>query len=156
MVLPGTAEGFGLHPALLDAALHADIVAGEPDAGPRLPFAWHDVRLHATGATTLRVRLRPLGDGAVTLHATDAGGAPVVTVGVLRTRPAASTPGGGVPAALRDALFHLDWPAVPVPPATTTGAGRSTGPPSPTCPAGPVRAATTRRPGSSCCPADPG
>src|SRR5450755_2884083 len=58
------AAGFGLHPALLDAALHAaglTTETGGPAAGPGeilLPFAWTGVSLHAAGATELRVRLR--------------------------------------------------------------------------------------------------
>ncbi|GDY50728.1 hypothetical protein SVIO_013510 [Streptomyces violaceusniger] len=67
------AERFGLHPALLDAALHAMAFGGfvrlpEPDGDVRrdegsgtgrvrLPFAWSGVALHATGASALRVRL---------------------------------------------------------------------------------------------------
>ena len=40
---------YGLHPALLDAALHAALAtAGEASA--RVPFAWHGVRLHLDGA----------------------------------------------------------------------------------------------------------
>ncbi|MFC4147302.1 SDR family NAD(P)-dependent oxidoreductase [Micromonospora mangrovi] len=116
VALPVAADGYGLHPALLDAALHADIVTGAPvdGGGPRLPFSWHDVRLHATGATALRVRLRPTGDGGVGVRATDAGGRPVVTIGALRTRAVSTSPAGGVPATVREALFHLDWPILPV------------------------------------------
>ncbi|WP_346115586.1 acyltransferase domain-containing protein, partial [Nonomuraea maheshkhaliensis] len=45
------ADGFGIHPALLDAALHAiDLATPDTDA-VELPFAWTDVTLHATGAT---------------------------------------------------------------------------------------------------------
>ena len=59
---------FGLHPALLDAALHAAgagrrcrriRAVGEV----RLPFAWTGVSLHAAGASALRVRLRPATGG---------------------------------------------------------------------------------------------
>ncbi|MYU18729.1 polyketide synthase, partial [Streptomyces sp. SID8361] len=49
-----TGDGFGVHPALLDAALHAWAAgsddAGSDDAGPgavRLPFLWSGVTLHA-------------------------------------------------------------------------------------------------------------
>ena len=55
----GTEAGFGIHPALLDAALHPAGAAFEGDsAGGVLPFSWNGVTLHATGATNLRVRLR--------------------------------------------------------------------------------------------------
>ena len=62
----GEAGGYGVHPALLDGALHGtfllqgdDGLAG--DGGLRLPFAWTGVRLGARGASTLRVRLMPEG-----------------------------------------------------------------------------------------------
>ncbi|MEV6976995.1 type I polyketide synthase, partial [Kitasatospora sp. NPDC093806] len=64
------AARFGLHPALLDAALHAVPAAAPGEV--RLPFAWNGVTLHATGATTLRVRLSPTGTDALAL--TVAGG----------------------------------------------------------------------------------
>ncbi|MEU5214229.1 type I polyketide synthase, partial [Streptomyces sp. NPDC020742] len=58
------AGGFGLHPALLDAALHAlglapadRATADGPDGPGRLPFSWSGVTLHAAGASVLRVRL---------------------------------------------------------------------------------------------------
>ncbi len=86
----GTPE-FVLHPALLDAALHAVAATGLLPAAPgiRLPFAWSGVRVHAAGASTLRVRLRRTGADAVTLTATDATGAPVVSVGSLALLPIA-------------------------------------------------------------------
>jgi acyl transferase domain-containing protein len=90
------ARAFGLHPALLDAALQAAGLAAA--AGPsdgraadpatvRMPFAFADVSLHAAGASALRVRLRRELDGALSLAAADAAGAPVVSVGSLVTRP---------------------------------------------------------------------
>ncbi|MFI1769944.1 type I polyketide synthase, partial [Streptomyces sp. NPDC020800] len=60
------ATAFGLHPVLLDAALHGAVLAdadqgAQADAEPGrllMPFAWTDVELHASGASVLRVRLR--------------------------------------------------------------------------------------------------
>ena len=70
------ADGFGLHPALLDAALHPIGVTGlAGEAGAVLPFAWSGVRLHATGARVLRVRLSPAGDGGVAVAVFDTAGA---------------------------------------------------------------------------------
>ncbi|MBL7508263.1 polyketide synthase dehydratase domain-containing protein, partial [Escherichia coli] len=43
----GGVGGFGVHPALLDAVLHAVVIAGDPDE-LALPFAWQGVSLHAT------------------------------------------------------------------------------------------------------------
>ncbi|MBO4208045.1 acyltransferase domain-containing protein, partial [Micromonospora echinofusca] len=86
--------GFGLHPALLDAALHAiDLpLPGATGGTAQLPFAWTDVRLHAEGATTLRVRITPVGPAGPTgpagsdgyaLALCDGTGAPVASVGAL-------------------------------------------------------------------------
>ncbi|WP_238324159.1 polyketide synthase dehydratase domain-containing protein, partial [Salinispora pacifica] len=74
---------FGVHPALLDAALQA-VGIGEPvpaDRGPYLPFAWADVALFATGATALRVKITSAGPEAATLHLADPEGSPVAVVG---------------------------------------------------------------------------
>ncbi|WP_322756635.1 SDR family NAD(P)-dependent oxidoreductase, partial [Frankia sp. Cas3] len=84
------ADRFGLHPALLDAALHATAFCpgqSSQTGEVRLPFAWHDVVLHASGATALRVRVRPAGSDRVHLVAVDGTGRPVVSVGALVTRP---------------------------------------------------------------------
>jgi acyl transferase domain-containing protein/NADPH:quinone reductase-like Zn-dependent oxidoreductase/acyl carrier protein len=107
--LPGAADGFALHPALLDAALHPLLIEGA-DGGPLLlPFSWRGVELHATGATRLRVRLTPGEGGSTALLAADATGLPVASAEALDLRPAG--PGGPTPgaAAVRDALFRLDW-----------------------------------------------
>ncbi|WP_431781877.1 SDR family NAD(P)-dependent oxidoreductase [Streptomyces chumphonensis] len=120
------ASGFGLHPALLDAALHASLAdgaepGGDGDDGPgggrtvRLPFAWSDVRLHAAGAQTLRVRIAPRGPDAVVLTAADETGAPVVEVGSLLARPVGREQVAASASGVQDALFHLDWAERPVP-----------------------------------------
>ncbi|MGW7369816.1 SDR family NAD(P)-dependent oxidoreductase, partial [Streptomyces sp. NPDC054841] len=106
-------RGFGLHPALLDAALHA-VALGDffPDSGSegaRLPFAWSDVSLTATGASALRVRLAPAGTDAVTLSVADAAGQPVASVGSLVLRPLDAGKLADVLAPATDALFRLDW-----------------------------------------------
>ncbi|WP_157252973.1 type I polyketide synthase [Nonomuraea typhae] len=83
------AEGFGLHPALLDAALHVAAHDGLRDSPPghnRLPFAYRGVRLHASGAHALRVRLALRGPDELALHAADPSGAPVLTIDSLRAR----------------------------------------------------------------------
>ncbi|WSL13640.1 type I polyketide synthase [Streptomyces sp. NBC_01288] len=103
-------DGHGLHPALLDAALHALAVDGLGEQGTGLPFSWRGVRLHATGADTLQVTLTPLRPDAVALHATDPAGRPVLTVEELVVRPltgdltAAAPAKSGVPG-----LFHPVW-----------------------------------------------
>ncbi|WP_254390390.1 SDR family NAD(P)-dependent oxidoreductase, partial [Streptomyces sp. AC550_RSS872] len=106
-----------LHPALLDAALHA-VGLGElldAGAGPLRPFAWNDVALHATGATTLRVTLSPAGENAVSLHAVDGTGAPVVSVGSLLLRPVDLTGPESGPSAAHSSLLAMAWTPVPLP-----------------------------------------
>ena len=84
------AARFGLHPALLDAALHGVALTGLlPDDGSRravLPFSWSGVRLDAVGATALRVRLAPTGRESLALDVADAAGRPVASVGSLTVR----------------------------------------------------------------------
>nr|WP_328841771.1 type I polyketide synthase [Streptomyces europaeiscabiei] len=103
------AAHYGVHPALLDAALHTALV-GATGEQVRLPFAWQGVRLHRTRAAALRVRLSPAGDNALAVLVTDADGAPVASVESLRIRPvsveqlrAASRPRH------TDSLFHVEW-----------------------------------------------
>ena len=57
------AARFGLHPALLDAALHAIALTGTSQE-LSLPFAWSDVCLLGAGATRLRVRSSAQGERA--------------------------------------------------------------------------------------------
>ncbi len=126
VTLPEEAErdagGFGLHPALLDAALHALALAGDADDDPELPFAWSQVRLHATGAAGLRVWLTPTGESSVSLVATDSTGQPVVSVGSLACRPVTEDQLAGDQKAGGDSLFRVDWrgwsPNEPAPPAS--------------------------------------
>ncbi|MEU7935553.1 type I polyketide synthase, partial [Micromonospora echinofusca] len=104
------AGAYGLHPALLDAAVQA-VGLGIVDPGEaRLPFAWSDVTLSAHGAATLRVRLTPTGADTVAMLVADAAGEPVARVGalVLRPLPAGDLTSGGSP--WRRSLFRLDWP----------------------------------------------
>ncbi|HEX6346921.1 type I polyketide synthase [Umezawaea sp.] len=103
------AAGFGVHPALLDAALQTVglLPPGTVPAGA-LPFAFGGVTLHAPGATTLRVRTRPTGThGEVAVEAVDADGDPALTIDSLVVREV------GVPSTT-DSLFRLEWRPVPL------------------------------------------
>lgn len=102
------ARRHALHPALLDAALHAGLLA-EPPSGPaRLPFAWQGLTLHATGATALRVRIRNTGPDTVGLDLATPSGAPVARLESMTTRP---VPKAGV--APVGELYRLRWTGVP-------------------------------------------
>jgi hypothetical protein len=82
------AAGFGVHPALLDAALQVSgFVPAFADGPGRLPFSFHGLRVHAKGARAMRVTVTPSGPDAVTVAAHDAAGRLVVTVASLTLRP---------------------------------------------------------------------
>ncbi|SOD67854.1 Acyl transferase domain-containing protein, partial [Streptomyces zhaozhouensis] len=106
------AEGFGLHPALLDAALHAVGLTGDEGG---LPFSWSGVRLHASGASVLRVRLASLGAGGVSLAVADGTGAPVATVDSVVLRPATVERAGA------EGLWGVDWLPLPAPEGEVSG-----------------------------------
>ncbi|MGI5500427.1 SDR family NAD(P)-dependent oxidoreductase [Lentzea sp. CA-135723] len=109
VALDADTTAFGLHPALLDAALHA-IRIGDFVDGTRLPFSFSGVRLHAVGARELRVRMAGAGTDAVSLLVADTTGAPVASIDSLVLRPLALAP------VATDSLFHVEW--VPVPSGT--------------------------------------
>ncbi|WP_406205789.1 SDR family NAD(P)-dependent oxidoreductase [Kitasatospora sp. NBC_01560] len=108
-------DGFALHPALLDAALHPMAFAEDtPDGEVRLPAGWSDLVLHATDARRIRVRLTPTGPGTIGLTVADAEGRPVAE-GVLTvhtTRPERLVAHA---ARIRDSLYQVDWAALPTP-----------------------------------------
>ncbi|QKV96583.1 SDR family NAD(P)-dependent oxidoreductase [Streptomyces sp. NA02950] len=81
------ASAFGLHPALLDAALHAADLDTPPRSEILIPFAWSGVTLHAVGASALRVRISGAGTDTLTLRLADATGAPVADIAALTSRP---------------------------------------------------------------------
>ncbi|WP_327172471.1 type I polyketide synthase [Streptomyces sp. NBC_01336] len=123
--LPGTAgdapSAYGLHPALLDAVLHATDFAttaatDTPDDRILLPFAWTGVTLHAAGATTLRVHVTATGPDEVALELADATGAPVASIDSFLVRPLAAD--GLAATAHPDALHHVRWTPLPAPAAT--------------------------------------
>ncbi|QUF05214.1 SDR family NAD(P)-dependent oxidoreductase [Actinosynnema pretiosum subsp. pretiosum] len=125
VALPGDATGFGIHPALLDAALHTAhfcLPTGTERRAGLLPFAWTGVRLHAGGATTARVHARATGDDGVTVRLLDGAGQPVADVAALTFRAAADTPSAEVP----DALWAVEWTEHPLPADGTTPAGGTT------------------------------
>ncbi|MGW7064433.1 type I polyketide synthase [Streptomyces sp. NPDC054904] len=113
------AGAYALHPALLDAALQAIGLGVPGDAettdGARLPFAWTGVRLHATGAAGLRVRITAgASGGGVTLDVADATGAPVASVDSLILRPVSADRIGGDRTAHHDSLFGVEWTKLPL------------------------------------------
>nr|APD71760.1 type I polyketide synthase 5 [Streptomyces sp.] len=104
------AARFGLHPALLDAALHA-LASGAGDGrAPGLPFAWRHVALYASGASSLRVRLSWTEPDVITAAVADDTGLPVASIGAVALRPVAPRQLRSARAEQRSRLFRLDWP----------------------------------------------
>ncbi|MEV4483841.1 type I polyketide synthase, partial [Micromonospora coxensis] len=114
----GTGDGgaFGVHPALLDAALHPTaLLPGDGTSGPKAPFAFEGVQVHAVGADTLRVRLTRVGP-AVRLLAVDDTDRPVVSVDSLVLREMTGVDPSAATLAARS-LFRVAWHAEPLTPA---------------------------------------
>ena len=113
------ADKYGLHPALLDAAMQCGAAAAAlmpSEAGAiRLPFAWERVELRAVGAKALRVKLTPAGDDRLRWVLADSAGH-VVAVGTLQVRSISmgklATRGLS---GRQDSLFGVDWLAVTTP-----------------------------------------
>ncbi len=116
------ASSFGIHPALLDSALHlgvllADHTAGPDKQGPRIPFSWNGVSVSAVGASRLRVHLRlSENDGSVSLTAINDTGQLVLTADSLIARAIPADQlrrlrGEGGTAG--DSLFRVRWVTVP-------------------------------------------
>ncbi|MFV8754834.1 SDR family NAD(P)-dependent oxidoreductase [Nannocystaceae bacterium ST9] len=124
--LAKTAERFGLHPALLDAALHPLVLEflAREQGMLRLPVSWIGTELYATSTTALRVRFTPSGsEGSYGLVVADMSGEPVAMVEQLVTRPAALEQVREALVAHRfDGMYAVDW-AIPL----DTGAVDSSG-----------------------------
>src|SRR3984885_417379 len=112
------AGGYGIHPALLDAALHVLMVVGmDATDGVMLPFAWSEVTLHATGSTELRIRMTLLdaSDGTEvigTLDLFDVNNRLIASVGDLRLRRATAEQVRKASLSVARDLYHVDWQAV--------------------------------------------
>ncbi|MDC0746351.1 type I polyketide synthase [Polyangium mundeleinium] len=102
---------FALHPALLDAALHA-LVAQELEetSGIALPGSWRGVSLRAVGASSLRIRFARGGaEHTTSLAIADGAGEPLAHIEALTGRPASAAQVRGAPGASQDALLRLEW-----------------------------------------------
>ncbi|MFD0690920.1 type I polyketide synthase [Actinomadura fibrosa] len=146
----GGEDGFGIHPALLDAALHPALLADHSgganggasgggdgsegdgsDGGARvwLPFDWSGVSLHAVGARSVRVRLSPgeeqdEGRRVLRLLVSDPAGAPVLAVDALWLRQVDGRRfRAAVAGGAPSGLFTLDWTPLA---AAGTAAGTAT------------------------------
>ncbi|SMC49107.1 type I polyketide synthase [Kibdelosporangium aridum] len=115
-----TADRYGLHPALLDAAMQTTELGGfDEDGQARLPLVWTGVTLHAAGAAALRVRVTSAGQDAVTVDVADQSGNAVATIESLVARPVTAAHLAAARSAGQDSLYRLTW--TPVPPAQAQG-----------------------------------
>ncbi|WP_118915041.1 type I polyketide synthase [Mycobacterium shigaense] len=106
-------DSFGIHPVLVDAALHAMGVVGD-QAETMLPFSWQGVCLHAAGASRARVRIAPVGVSAVSVDLADGAGLPILSVRELVVRPVSAAQLTAVSAAPRagGGLLEVTWSPV--------------------------------------------
>ncbi|HEX4115380.1 MAG TPA: SDR family NAD(P)-dependent oxidoreductase, partial [Solirubrobacteraceae bacterium] len=122
------ADSFGLHPALLDAALHV-LALGELDgedlsAGVWLPFSWSEVRCVLGGARGLRVCVSPVGSESVSLSVADEDGRPVASVGSLALRKVSPEQLRASDGVRDESLFTIAWVEREVDLDVETDAGR--------------------------------
>ncbi len=116
------AGSFGIHPVLLDVALHPLGLDGER-AQTVLPFSWQGVSLYAAGAQRARVRIAPAGAGAVSVDMADTAGLPVLSVRSLVMRPVspgqlAAAAGHPDVSGSLEGLLEVTW--TPIAPAADT------------------------------------
>ncbi|MFJ4659048.1 SDR family NAD(P)-dependent oxidoreductase, partial [Nocardia sp. NPDC088792] len=136
VVLPedqhGQASSFGIHPAVLDAVLHASAFAGlAPAEHGRLPFSFSNIVLHATGATRVRACLTRTGPESLTVAVADAAGDPVMSLGSVVLRPVTREAFKPTTVGERDELIlGVQWSSKPLPtePVEVVIAGIVTGP----------------------------
>ena len=122
--------GFGIHPVLLDASLHAMGVAGE-ETETMLPFSWQGVCLHAAGATRARVRIAPVGVGAVSVDLADGTGLPILSVRELVVRPVSTAQLSAAGPRVGGGLLEVAWSPVSLEPNGIAGDGMVVWEPSP-------------------------
>ncbi|MFE4947260.1 thioester reductase domain-containing protein, partial [Streptomyces sp. NPDC056641] len=113
-------DGFTLHPALLDAAVRPALLHDVANGAAPHAARWRDVRLYATGATVLRVRIGAGAAGDTPVWIADGSGQPVAAIGAVA---AGAVTAERVSAALhrhQDSLFRIGWEPVALPGGSTT------------------------------------
>ncbi|MGW0738284.1 polyketide synthase dehydratase domain-containing protein, partial [Streptomyces sp. NPDC002851] len=125
-------DGYSMHPALLDAALH---VLKGTEAGPGaastdevlLPFEWTDVRLDAVAGSVVRVRAELDGERSVArLWVADEAGDPVVNVeGLLLREVSAEQMRSAAGSLSVDHLYRVDLQPVRPTGTPTADTGRT-------------------------------
>ena len=116
-----SAAGFGVHPVMLDAALHAVVLASDSaeiraQGSVLVPFSWQHVSLHAAGASAVRARIVPVSQSAVSIELADGLGLPVLSVASMVARPVTDQQLlAAVSSSGPDRLFEVIWSPQPSP-----------------------------------------
>ncbi|MGX9225366.1 polyketide synthase dehydratase domain-containing protein [Streptomyces albus] len=123
---------FGVHPALLDAALHPLALTHDAEGKIRLPFVFGRTVLRGRGARALRVRLR-VTDGSARLDAVSDSGQQVLSCTGLVLRPVDTgrTAAMAAASALNRLRYEAVWQPVPDVPRTERAPGPGWCSPSP-------------------------
>ncbi|GAA5066398.1 type I polyketide synthase [Nocardia callitridis] len=98
---------FSIHPALLDAALHAIPYRGGELA---LPFSWSGVRLWASDARELAVEVTRIGEHAYRVVGVDSRGGPVLSIDSVTLRPTETAHVGTIEAR----PYRVGWQRLPI------------------------------------------
>ncbi|WP_406174367.1 type I polyketide synthase [Streptomyces sp. NBC_00996] len=110
----GDADRYGLHPALLDAAICTALPAG------MIATRWSGVALLASGAAAVGVRAARDTTGVTRLELVDAAAAPVLTADVVVAERFSPEQAETEDASAPGALFQIDWVEFPLSPGEMT------------------------------------
>ncbi|MEV7417052.1 type I polyketide synthase [Streptomyces sp. NPDC089919] len=106
-------QGFALHPALFDAALHGGLDRLDPgDGSARLPFSWSGVELGGTGRTAparLRVRIGAAGESGLRIELATESGERVGSVQQLAFRTVERAQLASARRGPDEALYETAW-----------------------------------------------
>ncbi|MDT3400812.1 polyketide synthase dehydratase domain-containing protein, partial [Streptomyces sp. B1866] len=110
----GDGAGFGIHPALFDAAMHGGLLRQGSEVSAVLPFSWSGVRLGAQGLSRVRARISPADDSALRVEIYGEQGEPVLSMDKLVFRPVEQGQLENTRGNQQKSLFELDWAPVAV------------------------------------------
>ncbi|WP_370356203.1 type I polyketide synthase [Catenulispora sp. EB89] len=105
------ADGFALHPALIDAMLHAVAFSGVVGADGQawMPFSWSGVRLTGRGGASVRTRITPVREGVVAVLIADEHGREIARIKALTFRPASAAQVRSARDGHERSLFEVLW-----------------------------------------------
>ncbi|MFJ8747523.1 SDR family NAD(P)-dependent oxidoreductase [Embleya sp. NPDC127516] len=105
-------SGFALHPALIDAVLHAVAVGGVvgmDDGRGWMPFSWSGVDATGECGPSVKARITPVGEGVVSVAIADEHGRDIARVAALTFRPASAEQLRSARGGPEQSLFEVQW-----------------------------------------------